>query len=99
MCVQAQSIGIAVDYRRQNHSQESLKLNVQRLKAYKSKLIVFPKNAKKPKKGDSTKEETSKAVQLKAKEVLPIVQIPAYTKPRKVCLEETKKKKDQTELQ
>jgi large subunit ribosomal protein L13e len=35
-------------------SEEGKKLNVERLKAYKAKLIVFPRNAKKPKKGDST---------------------------------------------
>ena len=29
-------------------------MNVERLKAYKARLIVFPRNAKKPKKGDST---------------------------------------------
>ncbi|CAO3655944.1 unnamed protein product [Mucor fragilis] len=39
---EARSIGIAVDFRRRNKSNESLELNVQRLKAYKAKLIVFP---------------------------------------------------------
>ncbi|KAJ2161828.1 60S ribosomal protein L13 [Coemansia sp. RSA 552] len=43
----AKTIGIAVDYRRRNRSEESLTLNVQRLKAYQSKLIVLPRNAKK----------------------------------------------------
>merc|ERR1712066_703200 len=42
-----------------------------RLKEYKSKLILFPISAKKPRKGDSTPEELSKAVQL-AGEVMPI---------------------------
>lgn len=50
---QALSIGIAVDHRRRNRSEESLKLNADRLKAYKDRLILFPRNAKKPKKGDS----------------------------------------------
>ena len=50
---EARSIGIAVDHRRRNRSNESLELNVQRLKAYKAKLIVFPRKAGKPKKGDS----------------------------------------------
>ena len=49
----ARTIGIAVDHRRRNRSQESLELNVQRLKAYKAKLIVFPRKAGKPKAGDS----------------------------------------------
>ena len=48
------TIGIAVDYRRRNRSVESLQLNVQRLKEYKSKLILFPKKAGEPKKGDAT---------------------------------------------
>merc|ERR1739848_385416 len=67
----AQTIGIAVDHRRRNKSVESLQLNAQRLKEYKSKLILFPLNSKKPRKGDSTPEELSKAVQL-AGEVMPI---------------------------
>merc|ERR1712177_32233 len=67
----AQTIGIAVDHRRRNKSVESLQLNAQRLKEYKSKLILFPISAKKPRKGDSTPEELSKAVQL-AGAVMPI---------------------------
>jgi large subunit ribosomal protein L13e len=49
----APTIGIAVDHRRKNRSQESLQANVQRLKEYKSKLIIFPRKASKPKQGDS----------------------------------------------
>merc|ERR1712176_460324 len=67
----AQTIGIAVDHRRRNQSVESLQLNAQRLKEYKSKLILFPINSKKARKGDSSPEELSKAVQL-AGEVLPV---------------------------
>merc|ERR1711902_162966 len=67
----AQTIGIAVDHRRWNKSVESLQLNAQRLKEYKSKLILFPISAKKPRKGDSTPEELSKAVQL-AGAVMPV---------------------------
>merc|ERR1712167_222917 len=44
---QAQSIGIAVDHRRKNRSEESLQANVQRLKTYKANLVVFPKPMKK----------------------------------------------------
>ncbi|EJU01903.1 ribosomal protein large subunit 13 [Dacryopinax primogenitus] len=50
----ARSIGIAVDHRRRNLSEEGKKLNVERLAAYKTRLIVFPKKASKPKKGDAT---------------------------------------------
>lgn len=50
----APTIGIAVDFRRQNLSEESLTANVARLKAYKERLVVFPrKGAKHPKAGDS----------------------------------------------
>lgn len=50
----ARTIGIAVDARRRNRSTESLQANVQRLKEYRSKLILFPRKASAPKKGDST---------------------------------------------
>ncbi|KAI0011466.1 putative 60S ribosomal protein L13 [Xylariaceae sp. FL0662B] len=57
----APTIGIAVDYRRQNLSEESLSTNVARLKAYKARLIVFPrKGAKHPKAGDSKDIDLSK---------------------------------------
>lgn len=50
----AMSVGIAVDPRRRNKSHESVQQNVQRLKEYKAKLIIFPKNEnKKLKKGEA----------------------------------------------
>lgn len=49
----APTIGIAVDGRRQNLSEESLAANVARLKAYKERLVVFPRRSNKPKQGDS----------------------------------------------
>ncbi|KAI5949651.1 rpl13 [Candida margitis] len=42
----ARTIGISVDHRRQNKSQETFETNVQRLKEYKSKLVVFDKKTK-----------------------------------------------------
>merc|ERR1712176_1344147 len=41
----ARTIGIAVDHRRRNKCAESLQENVNRLKLYKSKLLVFPRKA------------------------------------------------------
>eukprot|EP01022_Parablepharisma_sp_SALTPOND_P013713 TRINITY_DN1842_c0_g1_i1.p3 TRINITY_DN1842_c0_g1~~TRINITY_DN1842_c0_g1_i1.p3 ORF type:complete len:172 (+),score=39.47 TRINITY_DN1842_c0_g1_i1:368-883(+) len=41
----ARTIGIAVDYRRQNTSMEVRDMNVKRLKAYLAKLILFPSKA------------------------------------------------------
>ena len=47
----ARTIGIAVDHRRTNKSEEGLNANIQRLKLFLSKLVVFPLKARKaPKK-------------------------------------------------
>ncbi len=61
----APTIGIKVDMRRRNKSVEAMQDNVQRLKVYMSKLILFPKNPAKPKTGDATKEEITTAQQVK----------------------------------
>jgi len=53
----APTIGISVDPRRQNLSVESLAANVERLKAYRARLILFPRKAGQHKKEDSSKEE------------------------------------------
>eukprot|EP00253_Pinus_taeda_P027162 PITA_27162 len=60
----APTIGIAVDHRRKNHSLEGLQTNVQRLKTYKAKLVVFPRSARKLKAGDSSQEELATATQV-----------------------------------
>ncbi|KAI3921079.1 hypothetical protein MKX01_036058 [Papaver californicum] len=60
----APTIGIAVDHRRRNKSLEGLQTNVQRLKTYKAKLVVFPRRAGKFKNGDSTAEELASATQV-----------------------------------
>ena len=59
----AKSIGVRVDLRRKNLSEEGLSRNVQRLKTYLAKLVLFPLNNKKPQKGDSSEAETKNAVQ------------------------------------
>ncbi|GAB5590343.1 60S ribosomal protein L13 [Umbelopsis nana] len=82
---QALTIGISVDHRRRNKSQESLELNVQRLKAYKAKLIVFPRKAGKPKNGDAT--DVSGVSQIKGA-VLPIEQVAAGEEARAIKAEE-----------
>ncbi|KAI9248266.1 50S ribosomal protein L13e [Phascolomyces articulosus] len=83
----ARTVGIAVDHRRRNRSQESLELNVQRLKAYKAKLIVFPRKAGKPKQGDSEAAEVAAAVQLRGG-LLPIEQVSAAPEARAITAEE-----------
>jgi len=57
----APTIGISVDPRRQNLSEESLKANVQRLKEYKQRLVLFPRKTKSPKAGEASAEEMKKA--------------------------------------
>jgi len=63
----APTIGIAVDHRRRNRSLESLQANVQRLKTYKAKLVVFPRTSRKLKAGDSSPEELATATQVQGK--------------------------------
>ena len=55
----ARSLGIAYDARRRNHSEESMAVNVNRLKEYKDKLVVFPrKNGKELKELNLRKDKT-----------------------------------------
>ncbi|KAB7500978.1 60S ribosomal protein L13 [Armadillidium nasatum] len=49
--------------------------NVQRLKEYRSKLILFPKNKKKLKKTDSSLEECSKAEQLRRRSIIAVPKV------------------------
>ncbi|KAH0642595.1 hypothetical protein KY290_034177 [Solanum tuberosum] len=60
----APTICIAVDHRHRNRSLEGLQANVQRLKTYKAKLVIFPRHAKKVKAGDSSAEELATAIQV-----------------------------------
>lgn len=84
----AQTIGIAVDKRRKNRNLESLQQNAQRLKEYKSKLILFPVNRKKPKKGESSEQELRLAQQVSGN-VLPVKSVSNKPEPaRKPTAEE-----------
>jgi len=87
---EARTIGIAVDHRRKNRSEESLKLNVARLKAYKARLVVFPRkpSSKRTKAGDATKADQKKAVQIQDKDVLPIKAPQVHTPARKITAAE-----------
>ena len=53
---------------------ESLQRNVQRLKEYQSKLILFPVKSSKPRKGDATEEDIKKATQMEG-HVMPVKQV------------------------
>ena len=59
----ATTIGVRTDLRRKNLSEEGLNANVQRLKSYLSKLVLFPINHNKLRKGEASAEETKAAVQ------------------------------------
>lgn len=86
----ARTVGICVDPRRRNKSVESIQLNTQRLKEYKSKLILFPiHNKKKLRAGEATEEERKVATQLQG-EILPIRQSNIRTKARVPTDEEKK---------
>jgi len=82
---EARGVGIVVDHRRRNLSEEGKKVNVERLQAYKARLIVFPRKAGKPKKGDSSAEDL-KATTTRASISLP-ESYPAEA-PRKITAEE-----------
>jgi len=60
----ARTVGISVDHRRSSSSTEQHDLNVNRLKEYKSKMILFPRRENQPKKGeinDATRETLKSA--------------------------------------
>ncbi|KAL1748470.1 ribosomal protein L13e [Schizophyllum fasciatum] len=85
---EALSIGIAVDHRRRNLSEEGKKLNVERLQAYKARLIVFPRKAGKPKKGDTTGDDLKAATVRSTLAALPLPAGQAPEGPRKITEEE-----------
>jgi len=80
----AKTIGISVDHRRKNRSLEALQQNVQRLKVYRSKLILFPLNKNKPRKGESLAAELKLAKQVTTDRVIPMKTRVRVEKPRKV---------------
>ncbi|KAI0082280.1 60S ribosomal protein L13 [Panus rudis PR-1116 ss-1] len=82
---EARTIGIVVDHRRRNLSEEGKAVNVERLKAYKARLIVFPRNSKKPKKGDSTGDDLKAEI---TRETVPISDPYTPEAPRKITDEE-----------
>ncbi|RDB28971.1 60S ribosomal protein L13-1 [Hypsizygus marmoreus] len=82
---EARGVGVVVDHRRRNLSEEGKKVNVERLKAYKARLIVFPRKAGKPKTGDSSADDL-KAATTRAAVPLPIVA--SAEAPRKITAEE-----------
>lgn len=80
----AQTVGIAVDHRRHNKNADTMAANVARLNQYKAKLILFPRVADKPRKGeiaDSTADKLKSAAQNSTNGVFAL---PAVTRRCKV---------------
>ena len=76
----APTIGISVDPRRANLSMESLAVNVERLKTYRARLILFPRKSGQHKKSDSSKDEVEAALKgegmaHKTHDIMPITNI------------------------
>merc|ERR1712232_682198 len=86
----ARTIGIAVDHRRRNRCAESLQANVERLKLYKSKLLIFPKKSGKKgvKAGDTPKSELQNVAQNTLREIIPIPKPQLRVKARAITSEE-----------
>jgi len=87
----ALTIGITVDHRRQNRSEEGLALNVDRLKEYKDKLILFPRRVGRPKKGDASKEDVTAARSVTSQRTstsFPIVPVDKSIQERAITAEE-----------
>ncbi|CAN6674963.1 large ribosomal subunit protein eL13B [Trichomonascus vanleenenianus] len=85
----ARTVGVAVDHRRRNRSVEAFETNVNRLKEYQAKLIVFPRKAGKPKKGDASAEEIKAAQQtLSVAANFPIAQAPVELGTRAITADD-----------
>jgi large subunit ribosomal protein L13e len=91
---EALGVGIPIDHRRKNRSEDAFQANVARLKLYRSKLVVFPRNptSQRAKRGDSSKADLAKAVQVALPHVLAIDPATANTvhhvKARKIAKDE-----------
>jgi large subunit ribosomal protein L13e len=94
----ARTVGITVDTRRRNLSEEALQQNIQRLNEYKAKLVLFPRQAGKTKKGPiaDSAEEALKNVQQLQGNVLPIATTVSQSEPREITAAERKKSAHKT---
>lgn len=86
----APTIGISVDPRRKNRSEEAFQANVDRLKTYRSKLVIFPRkpSSQRVKKGDATAAEVKAVAQVLNKDVLPVALPEKRLKARVITKEE-----------
>ena len=84
----AATVGVSVDTRRKNISEESLKANTDRLKSYLSKLVLFPVG-KKAAKGDASAEEQKAAKQTRNPKVVAVKAVPSTRKVAKADIEKS----------
>jgi len=88
---EARGLGVAVDHRRKNRTEEAFTLNVNRLKVYRSKLVVFPRKprSQRVKSGDSKVEERASAkAQVLSKNPIPVVQPKRKIRARRITAQE-----------
>jgi len=94
---EARGLGISVDHRRKNRSEEAFTLNVNRLKIYRSKLVVFPRKprSQRTKAGDSKAEERVAAKQVLKKNPLDIAPQKRKIRARRITAQERDTKTQQ----
>ncbi|KAL7007506.1 60S ribosomal protein L13 [Cystobasidiomycetes sp. EMM_F5] len=85
---EALSLGICVDHRARSRSEERFNRNVERLQAYKARLVVFPRNSKKSKKGDSTGDDLKAETTNVLSAAFPLPPSSVAEKPRAITQEE-----------
>lgn len=86
----APTIGIATDMRRKNRSVDAMQENVQRLKEYQTKLLVFPRNPAKPKAGEASKDDLAMISQFKGT-IIPIQKTKPSIEVRPITAEDKAK--------
>eukprot|EP00727_Mastigamoeba_balamuthi_P010270 m51a1_g5866 putative 60S ribosomal protein L13e (212) ;mRNA; f:394318-395197 len=86
----ARRIGISVDRRRRDHSEETLRMNVNRLNAFMKRMILFPLNPAKPGPMDAKPEQLKSLTQVNINTVLPI-RSPAFEVYTRKITEKEKK--------
>jgi len=83
---EARGLGITVDYRREDRNRETQNANVQRLKLYRSKQVVFPRKVKKVKgqKGVKPEKKEDLAAVVQQTKPFPFVVRPAHESSRAI---------------
>ena len=86
----ARTVGFAVDKRRRNKSEQAAATNVDRIKEFKSKLLVFPRAGSKAKTGDATRAQLASVAQNTHKDIIPIKRAKLTVTARKITDAERK---------